>query len=742
MRKKRTLIMLALAGLLASFVTFASSEAAVAAEHVPELQWPSADVGNRTDWTIATNSTSVTVGCGPETTFAALKSFNTSGQGIRELEAFEPGGTSRCIRQPVVDKNGDLYGKAYNAYTSNRWSTALIAYSDSTLKWEYDTGCVTAANSPKPVIGADGNIYTISDVGGNRLIGLTPDVAIPATQPEKVLDIPLSGDDLCNARPFATKDGVGYIVADRAYLFSYGGMPLGSTPSGTTALGEEGINANGRAFYAVPIGSSFQVKVYDLNSGTPDWTAFESLFGQSPQLKGLYATPDGGVVVQVNRPKATGTQRVDVIIKLSASGQKLWEEELSPVGGLQKGPYLHVDTTGKIVVLREVWLTTNNDPDASTLAIAIGVLDGNGDEVYGKVMHGDLDAPMWSHTGYSMTYQDNHNSAIGPNTLYLVAAHCGEYSCPGERRLYPIKVSGLGLDYPRGAVLERTQRPAALYRAYGDSFSAGEGVEPFEAGTAIPNLNTCHRSDYAYPRLIAGTSPKIPSLGSDGFRACSGAVTENITDAPQWNEGTQLDLPVWPDTTTQLVTLTIGGNDIKFADFGRACFFGTCEIGSAAYNASLNEINNTLPGKLVETYKEILQRTPNAKVYVLGYPQVVANKSTTDVDDPRCIYMQDGSTKWADAKAARDIVTKLNEKILAKVDAVRALNADFYQRLKYVPLDGADSPFNGHEVCGTSGTSWFKNVDAAINDTAYAFHPNKLGQEGYATVAGAAINAG
>lgn len=717
MRKTRTPIMLALAGLLASFVTFASSEAAVAAEHVPELQWPSADVGNRTDWTIATNSTSVTVGCGPETTFAALKSFDTSGQGIRELEAFEPGGTSRCIRQPVVDKNGDLYGKAYNAYTSNRWSAALMAYSDSTLKWEYDTGCVTAANSPKPVIGADGNIYTISDVGGNRLIGLTPDVAIPATQPETVLDIPLSGDDLCNARPFATKDGVGYIVADRAYLFSYGGMPLGSTPSGTTALGEKGINANGRAFYAVPIGSSFQVKAYDLNSGTPGWTAFESLFGQSPQLKGLYATPDGGVVVQVNRPKATGTQRVDVIIKLSASGQKLWEEELSPVGGLQKGPYLHVDTTGKIVVLREVWLTTNNDPDASTLAIAIGVLDGNGDEVYGKVMHGDLDAPMWSHTGYSMTYQDNHNSAIGPNTLYLVAAHCGEYSCPGERRLYPIKVTGLGLDYPRGAVLA-IPSPLKPYAALGDSYSSGQGAGVYDTDT-VTDTNKCYKSYNGFGRIL-GRDTSSPLLLTN-FAACGGSVTDNLDTNTTYPGVTQKQNQAL-SSNTKVVSLTIGGNDIGFGDVVTECVKASVGLGdcNAAIAASRQKLQG-LPTKLNRVYADILSKTSsqnggaNAQIYVLGYAPLLS------ADAPDCA-VNDYPFGGDDKATAIQLLNDLNKAIS---DTAAVVNNS---RIHYVNPVGANSPFMGHSLC--TSEPYFNGITGP--DTSESFHPNIKGQKAYA----------
>lgn len=59
------------------------------------------------------------------------------------------------------------------------------------------------------------------------------------------------------------------------------------------------------------------------------------------------------------------------------------------------------------------------------------------------------------------------------------------------------------------------------------------------------------------------------------------------------------------------------------------------DFGTTAYNTSLDKINNALPGALEATYKRILAYAPNAKIYVLGYPQVVANKSVSDADDIR-----------------------------------------------------------------------------------------------------------
>jgi hypothetical protein len=217
-------------------------------------------------------------------------------------------------------------------------------------------------------------------------------------------------------------------------------------------------------------------------------------------------------------------------------------------------------------------------------------------------------------------------------------------------------------------------------------------------------------------------------------------VTDNIWDVPQANEGIQIGRD--PDPTIQLVTINIGGNDMGFSDFATQCVISSCDAGTVAYSTAVNKINNEVPGKLEMTYKKILQYAPNAKIYVVGYPQVIALKSPFDPDDLlRCPYMQDGASRWGDARAARDIVFRLDDQILTKVNQLRALSSD-NMRLRYVPVnDPASSPFVGHEICGTSPTAFFQNVDKINPDRSYIFHPNQLGQNAYATIVGGFINA-
>jgi lysophospholipase L1-like esterase len=182
------------------------------------------------------------------------------------------------------------------------------------------------------------------------------------------------------------------------------------------------------------------------------------------------------------------------------------------------------------------------------------------------------------------------------------------------------------------------------------------------------------------------------------------------------------------------VTVTIGGNDVKFTEFATACVvpLSSCSIGSTAYNDSKAEIDNNLAAKLTSTYADILTRASTANIYVLGYPQVAPIKTATDPDDPRCTYLSGGSG-WGDAIGARDIVTRLNTKIAATVAAMGNT------RLHYIDVNATGSPFVGHTVCADPGESYFNNIDTIVAGKIFVFHPNARGQQAYADLVASAL---
>jgi hypothetical protein len=139
----------------------------------------------------------------------------------------------------------------------------------------------------------------------------------------------------------------------------------------------------------------------------------------------------------------------------------------------------------------------------------------------------------------------------------------------------------------------------ARYVALGDSYSSGEGVPEFEAGTdtdrehmgnlsfsvdwsamwtqlknmvmGVTTDNTCHRSETgSYSRILAADESFGRDLAPTDVASCSGAVTADVTspNPVQANEPAQVD---HLNQFTQVVTLTMGGNDVGFADVAAHC---------------------------------------------------------------------------------------------------------------------------------------------------------------------------
>jgi hypothetical protein len=132
-------------------------------------------------------------------------------------------------------------------------------------------------------------------------------------------------------------------------------------------------------------------------------------------------------------------------------------------------------------------------------------------------------------------------------------------------------------DVPAGYPL-----PAALtgvhgdYLALGDSYSAGNGLAPYVAGTAATGCNQSANS--AYPDLLFTLLRKQDPSASFTFNACSGALTSDILN---YTVFTGYKIPPQVSGAVQpsvgLVTITIGGDDADFANVVEQCLIsGDC----------------------------------------------------------------------------------------------------------------------------------------------------------------------
>ncbi|QGK70564.1 lipase [Allosaccharopolyspora coralli] len=246
-----------------------------------------------------------------------------------------------------------------------------------------------------------------------------------------------------------------------------------------------------------------------------------------------------------------------------------------------------------------------------------------------------------------------------------------------------LALAGTGLATPAFAAEAGTAGTAAAenYAALGDSYSSGVGTREY-----FDDSGSCLRSPRAYPQLWADAH----APASFEFVACSGATTADVNS-------NQLDAL---DTDTSFVTISVGGNDIGFADTIQDCLLGTDDmcLDSVAEGEAL--MREELPGALASTYDGISAAAPNASVLVLGYPRL------NELGD--C-----GIPGYTEVKRKR-----LNE----ASDLLSGVIADAASAAGFTYAD-VRSAFDGHGVC--AGTEW---INGPSNPVQESFHPNVDGQ--------------
>src|SRR5262245_44003247 len=180
-------------------------------------------------------------------------------------------------------------------------------------------------------------------------------------------------------------------------------------------------------------------------------------------------------------------------------------------------------------------------------------------------------------------------------------------------------------------------KASGRYVALGDSYSAGEGLAPFEAGTedVEDGGDRCHRSaDMAYPLLLRFVDTYQTERV---FRACSGANVENVFDVVQDHSGVvnhlglQVGAGIAGDDVT-LVTISVGGNDVDFAKVLSFCFDERPDCSQLPYKgydsleAWADAVIPALKEELSGFYVRLREAFPRARIVVLGYPALFPAK--------------------------------------------------------------------------------------------------------------------
>jgi lysophospholipase L1-like esterase len=228
---------------------------------------------------------------------------------------------------------------------------------------------------------------------------------------------------------------------------------------------------------------------------------------------------------------------------------------------------------------------------------------------------------------------------------------------------------------------------AVHYVALGDSYSSGVG-----AGSYTSSSGSCDRSTKAFSQLWANANDPASYVSV----ACSGATTSTVISGQLSALG----------SSTTLVSITVGGNDVGFSSVMETCVLKSTSSCVSAVDAAEAKMATTLPGSLNAVLGDIAADAPNARVVVLGYPDLYDLARSGG-----CIGLS--TTDRTDLNAAAG-------ELDGQISAAASRYGDFYVDVQ--------AYFSGHEICDAS--SWLHSVN--ILDIDESYHPTATGQaDGY-----------
>lgn len=248
------------------------------------------------------------------------------------------------------------------------------------------------------------------------------------------------------------------------------------------------------------------------------------------------------------------------------------------------------------------------------------------------------------------------------------------------------------------------------YVSLGDSYTAGPLI-PDLTGSPVG----CARSTSSYPWLVAA------AIHAASFRdvSCQGADTTDMTKPESVPLGTNPPQDNALSSTTTLVTLQIGGNDINFSNIVINCttlsltdpFGAPCKkhYTSGGTDRLKEAIAATAP-KVAADLQGIHADAPNARVLLVGYPAILPNSG-------------DGCwplvpIAYGDVPYLRGVEQELNAMLATVAAANNATYVDTY------------TASIGHDACQAPGVKWVEGL--IPTSPAAPFHPNALGEQGMA----------
>jgi lysophospholipase L1-like esterase len=266
--------------------------------------------------------------------------------------------------------------------------------------------------------------------------------------------------------------------------------------------------------------------------------------------------------------------------------------------------------------------------------------------------------------------------------------------------------------------------PQGSYVALGDSYTAGPDIPAQTGATA-----GCDQSTSSYPYLVA---QRLRLNLTD--MSCSGATIADLSAAQLTGDGSNPAQLSPLSTATRLVTLGIGGNDIGWSAIITRCteldlvpvlIPGETAAGSTPCqdyytSGGTDQIRQKIQaaaGQLAGALTQVRHRAPHARVYVVGYPDLLPAAGGT------CGHTL-GVTQ-GDVAFLNDEALQLNSALRQDAQAAGTTYVDTY------------GPSVGHDACSDPASRWIEPLLPA--SPAAPLHPNAAGEQGMADAVSRAV---
>jgi lysophospholipase L1-like esterase len=242
------------------------------------------------------------------------------------------------------------------------------------------------------------------------------------------------------------------------------------------------------------------------------------------------------------------------------------------------------------------------------------------------------------------------------------------------------------------------------YVALGSSFAAGPSIPPVQSSSGAA---ACSRSGNNYASIVArDTGANLTDV------TCSGATTANILTTNQGAQPPQINAV---NSGTDLVTITIGGNDVNY--LGSVSTYSCQNSGGTncgtVNQTAINTALGTVRQKIENVVNAVHARAPQARVLLVSY-----------------------STLLPDTGGCTGVPLTADQRIFERTVAVRLAQAyiDASNNTGATLVRFATAS-HGHDACAAD--PWLEKYKPASGRTSY--HPNEAGMKAAASLVKSAL---